>query len=146
MKIKITLFALSILFIVSCGNKTSKNAETSEEAAILQSAGILAEHPGKEVYNSVCMACHMEDGSGEPGMFPPIANSEYVNGPADVLIKIILEGMTGKIEIDGEEYDNVMPPHSHLSNKQIADLLTYIRSDFGNNSPEIKPEDVEKMR
>src|SRR5690606_12001881 len=105
-----------------------------------------ANHPGKKVYDSVCLACHMADGSGVPGMHPPLIQTDWVNGDKERLIEITLNGMSGKIEVNGETYNSIMPPHSHLSDKQIADVLTYIRQSFGNNASEITVPEVQKVR
>ncbi len=149
MKYKFVLIILSVLFFASCGS----NQQKAEKSVIQQPDNTIAKkeatqepHPGKKVYDSVCMVCHMADGSGVPGMHPPIDESEFVNGDPQELIKIVLEGKSGKVEVKGEVYNGVMPPQAHLSNQQIADVLTYMRSNFGNNAGPISPEDVQKLR
>jgi mono/diheme cytochrome c family protein len=138
---------LSLFILAACGNKKT----TPEKSVIVQpdSKTVTAqatENPGKKVYDSVCLACHMRDGSGVPGMHPPLIESEFVNGDPGKLITIILKGLSGKIEIQGEIYNSIMPPQANLSDKQIADVLTYIRSNFGNNSSAISMEQVQKIR
>jgi mono/diheme cytochrome c family protein len=154
MKINTIIVLFLVFAISSCGNK-SKNTDqqqaaeqASEQTAekVETKSEIQPNHPGKKVYNSVCLACHMADGSGVPGMHPPLIESDFVNGDKKELIKITLEGLSGKIEVNGETYNSIMPPHSHLSNKEIADVLTYIRGSFGNNSSEITPEEVQEVR
>ena len=88
----------------------------------------------------------MADGSGVPGMHPPLTNSDWVNGDKERLIKVILNGMQGKIEVDGETYNSVMPPQANLTDQQIADVLTFVRSNFGNNASEITNEEVSEVR
>lgn len=144
---KLTILFLSIIFLASCGNKKSN----TEKSVIVQpdqteTTQVADDNPGKKVYNSVCLACHMRDGSGVPGMHPPLIESDFVNGEPDKLIKIVLEGLKGKVEIKGEIYNGIMPPQANLSDKQIADVLTYVRSNFGNNSGAITPEQVQKIR
>lgn len=143
---KLTLLFLAIIFLAACGNKKTN----SEKSVIVQpdktETTQVANTAGKEVYDSVCLACHMRNGSGVPGMHPPLIKSEFVNGDPDQLIKIILEGLKGKIEVQGEIYNSIMPPQANLSDKQIADVLTFIRSEFGNNSGAILPEQVQKVR
>ena len=141
-------FALIVfaLIITSCGNKKQPTQQTvivQPEKPKIESA---AQQAGKKVYSTVCLACHQADGSGVPGMHPPIIESKSVNGDPDRLIRIVLEGMSGKIEVDGEIYNSIMPPHAYLSNKEIADVLTYVRSSFGNNSGEITMDQVQKNR
>lgn len=142
-----TLAILLLAFaFVSCGNKkqpTQHIVIAQPDKPKVESA---AEQAGKKVYYSVCLACHQADGSGVPGMHPPIIESKFVNGDPDKLIQIVLEGMSGKIEVDGEIYNSIMPPHVHLSNKEIADVLTYVRSNFENNSGAIAMEQVQKNR
>jgi mono/diheme cytochrome c family protein len=154
MKINTIIALLLVLTISSCGGK-SKNSDQQQanEQAPEQTAenvetksDIQQNHPGKKVYDSVCLVCHMADGSGVPGMHPPLIESEFVNENKEELIKITIEGLSGEIEVNGETYNSIMPPHSHLSNKEIADVLTYIRGSFGNNSGEITPAEVQEVR
>jgi mono/diheme cytochrome c family protein len=149
---KIAVLLLAVV-LVSCGGKGNADRQqqsqqpTQNAAAETKSASAdMSDHPGKKVYDSVCLACHMADGSGVPGMHPPLIDTDWVNGDKERLIKITLEGMSGKIEIKGEVYNSLMPPHSHLSDKQIADVLTYIRKSFGNNASEVTKEEVQKVR
>ncbi len=106
----------------------------------------MANHPGKKVYESTCLACHMRNGTGVPGMHPPLTESDFVNGDPDKLITIILKGLSGKVEVKGKIYNGIMPPQANLTDQQIADVLTFIRGSFGNNSGEILPEQVQKIR
>ena len=101
---------------------------------------------GKKVYTQYCMACHQFDGSGVPGLNPPLEKAAHVLGSKTKLIRIILKGMNTHEEIDGETYSNIMAPHSHLTDQQIADVLTYIRNSFGNKSIAITPGDVKYVR
>lgn len=102
--------------------------------------------PGKATYDAVCLACHQEDGSGVPGMHPPLVNSDRVKGNPDSLIHIVLHGMKGEIEIAGEVYNNIMPPQSQLTNQQVAEVLTYVRKRFGEGAGSLTPEEVQKQR
>lgn len=148
MKIKLILFVLSLALLSACGgNKNnSGNAEKSVIAQPDSPQKSAAVHPGKKVYDSVCLVCHMADGSGVPGMHPPIFESDFVNGDANKLIGIVLYGVKGKIEVKGEVYNSIMPPQANLTDQQIADVLTFVRSNFGNNASAVSPEDVQKVR
>lgn len=101
---------------------------------------------GKKVYESTCLACHQANGTGVPGMNPPLKQTKWVLGDKTTLINIMLNGMDEEIEVNGDYFDNVMPPQSHLNDKQIADVLTYVRNSFGNNASAIKEEEVKKLR
>lgn len=93
---------------------------------------------GKRVFNN-CMACHQADGKGVPTQFPPLAGSEWVLGSPRVLARILLHGVHEEIEVLGKRYNAGMPAWARFSDEQIAAVLTYIRSDFGNNAPAIEP-------
>ena len=79
-------------------------------------------------------------------MNPPLIKTSYVTGDKKKLIKWVLQGSVEKVPIDGQTYSNNMPPQAYLSDQQIADVLTYIRSSFGNKSSAILPTDVKAVR
>jgi glucose/arabinose dehydrogenase/mono/diheme cytochrome c family protein len=101
---------------------------------------------GQTVYNTYCAPCHQRDGKGAPGMNPPLAGVNIVTGNKTEVIKIVLNGYDKKDKINGETYQNVMPPHNWLTDQQIADVLTYVRKSFGNKAEEVKVEEVTKTR
>ena len=155
MKINIIPIVGLALILAACGSNKQQNEQNkvipsaAVEKGPSDSAGSSeteVEHPGTAVYNSVCLACHMADGSGVPGMHPPIRNTEMVNGDKEKLIEIVLNGMSGKIEVKGETYNSIMPPHSHLTDQQIANVLSYIRTHFENDASEITASEVAKVR
>ena len=88
---------------------------------------------GEAAYLANCAACHQPTGMGLAGAFPPLAGSDYLKGlDRDKLIDSVLQGISGKITVNGVDYDNVMPPMAHLSDEDIANALTYITSSWGN--------------
>ncbi|MBP2831460.1 PQQ-dependent sugar dehydrogenase [Aquimarina sp. U1-2] len=101
---------------------------------------------GREVYTANCAVCHQSNGLGIPETHPPIAETSWVIGSKERLIHIILNGLQDKITVRGEIYDNVMPGLPHLSDQDIANVLSYIRSDFGNNASAITEKEVKKVR
>jgi mono/diheme cytochrome c family protein len=117
-------------------------------AAILQSQSTSSSSKarGKEVYTKYCLTCHQADGGGVPRMNPPLAQTEYVNGNKQRLIGIVLNGMNIPLEINGDSYENPMASHAFLKDQQIADVLTYVRSSFGNKSTAITAEEVKAVR
>ena len=100
---------------------------------------------GKIIYETYCLACHQEDGSGVPGMNPPLGKTDWVLGDSTRLINVILKGLKDA-EINGDTYSNEMPSHDFLTDKQISEVLTYVRKSFGNNAGAINVEDVKKQR
>lgn len=100
---------------------------------------------GKIIYETYCLACHQEDGSGVPNMNPPLIKTDWVLGDSTRLINVILKGLKNT-EINGDSYSNEMPSHDFLTDYQIAEVLTYLRKSFGNQAGSISSEDVKKQR
>ena len=128
-------------------NDTSKSLPTWLAAQI---------DSGKEIYmkaapgGGLCFTCHQPNGQGISGQFPPLAGSDWVLGEKERLIKISIHGLMGEIEVNGVKYNNVMappgiPPGS-LTDQQIADVLTYIRNEWGNSASAVSPEEVATVR
>ncbi|WP_128545879.1 c-type cytochrome [Larkinella soli] len=101
---------------------------------------------GQKVYEQYCLTCHQADGSGVPNLNPPLRQTDWVQGEKARLINVVLKGLQEPIEINGETYDNVMPAHDFLSDKEIADVLTYVRSNFGNKAEAVTADEVKKVR
>lgn len=101
---------------------------------------------GENTYYRYCSACHQLNGKGAGGRFPPLTGTDWVTGDKERLIKVLLNGMEGSLEIEGKVYNGVMPQHAFLNDKEIAEVLTYIRSNFGNEASEIQPEEVQTVR
>ncbi|MCM4150387.1 cytochrome C [Arenibacter sp. N53] len=101
---------------------------------------------GQKTYYTYCSPCHQKDGKGATGRFPTLNGTEWVIGDKERLINIVLKGMEGSIVVNDEVFNGVMPQHSFLSDTEIADLLTYIRTNFGNDAGEVKAEEVKKLR
>ena len=124
--------------------KTATHIRTPDK--VNDNLGRNASSPGEATYYTYCSTCHQKDGRGASGRFPPLANTDWVSGDKERLIKIILEGMEGSIEINGEAYNGVMPQHSFLSDTEISNVLTYIRSNFGNDASAIEVDEISKIR
>jgi mono/diheme cytochrome c family protein len=90
---------------------------------------------GATVYSANCAGCHGATGMGVAGQFPPLAGNPIVVGDASKVIPIVLNGLNGSITVKGQTYNNTMPPwKGTLTNKQIADVITYIRNAWGNKA------------
>ncbi len=85
---------------------------------------------GKKVYSN-CIACHQSDGKGMPGQFPPLVGSEWVDGGTKRLSAILLHGINGPLHVGGQVYNQLMPAWNTLSDEKIAQVMTYIRREFG---------------
>jgi mono/diheme cytochrome c family protein len=108
-------------------------------------AAILA--AGKAGYSAICLVCHQATGTGLPPVFPPLKNSEYVNGDPKRLSAIILKGVMGPITVDGKAFNGVMPAQEmSLDDKKIAAIATYVRSAFGEKAGPVSPDVVAAAR
>lgn len=87
---------------------------------------------GERVYKQVCAACHQPDGQGVKGAFPPLAKSDFLNADKARAVGIVKNGLNGKISVNGESFDGVMPSLG-LSDHDIANVLTYVYSAWGNS-------------
>jgi mono/diheme cytochrome c family protein len=97
---------------------------------------------GKEIYQDFCVQCHLDTGKGVSGVFPPLAQSDYLLNNLDLSIKGIKYGMSGPITVNGEEYNGVMQ-NQGLDDVEIADVMYYVINSWGNKSKEvITPERV----
>ncbi|MEQ9289128.1 MAG: PQQ-dependent sugar dehydrogenase [Cyclobacteriaceae bacterium] len=101
---------------------------------------------GEKTYYTYCSVCHQTDGEGASGRFPSLAGTDWVVGDKKRLIQVVLNGLEGSIEVNGQTFNGVMPQHSFLSDKDIADVLTYIRSNFGNEASPVDEEEVSQLR
>ncbi len=106
---------------------------------------------GQTVYMQVCFACHQPTGLGLPGMFPPLADSDWVAAKKpDRMIRMVLHGLTGPVTINAKPFATpapLMPPQGPaLSDTQIADVLTYVRDAYGNKASAVTPEQVAAIR
>ncbi|WP_269499730.1 c-type cytochrome [Castellaniella sp. S9] len=102
---------------------------------------------GKQLYTAACQACHQASGQGLPGVFPPLAGSEWVTGDPAVLAQIVLHGVTGPITVSGATYNGAMPAFGkQFDDAQIAAVLSFIRSEWGNASPEVDEASVQAAR
>lgn len=100
---------------------------------------------GKITYTQVCMACHQANGKGIPAAFPPLAKSDYLNGDIDASISAIINGLSGEVTVNGEKYNSIMPKLD-LNDEDVANVLSYVYSEWDNNGTEVTPEMVKKVR
>lgn len=100
---------------------------------------------GKKVYLTSCFACHLQDGKGLPGVFPPLAGSDYLKEDKQRAIRVTLRGLSGPITVNGVAYNNVMPPQD-LTDDQAADVLTYVMNTWGNSFGTVSADEVKQVR
>jgi len=101
---------------------------------------------GDRIYASLCVSCHQANGQGLPGVFPPLADSEWVKAAPELSIKILLLGLGGSITVKGQTYNGQMPPFKQLSDAEIAAVLTYVRASWGNGANAVTADSVNQAR
>lgn len=108
---------------------------------------------GREIFNNICSLCHGSDGTGKPGQAPPLAGSEWVNATGvNRLVRIPILGLREPIEVHGIHYDfpngmtAVAPTTEQMPNKDLGDVLSYIRQAWGNKAPEVTAQQVAAVR
>lgn len=101
---------------------------------------------GGKVYTVYCAACHQRNGMGDSQRFPPLSGSEWVVGDKKKLIEVVLKGLEGQIEVKGQPYNNIMPQHSFLKDEEIAEVLTHIRTNYGNTASGVSAREVGAIR
>ncbi|MAS92834.1 MAG: dehydrogenase [Verrucomicrobiales bacterium] len=101
---------------------------------------------GSTMYAAVCAACHQADGRGLEGLAPPLLDSEWVLGPSERPVRIVLHGVRGPIRVLGKTHTGDMPPLGVLPDDQIAAILTYVRRAWGHTASPVEPEEVARIR
>lgn len=126
---------LGVLNVVAAPAATADQPATAQ-AANTEPTAQAAAADGKNVFETQCAACHQVAGTGIPGAFPPLAGNDIITADDPTFItRVVLFGLTGKITVNGQDYDGSMPAWSApLTDDQIAAVLTYIRSTWGNDA------------
>jgi mono/diheme cytochrome c family protein len=119
----------------------TKSSTTSSSSSLKTSI-----ERGSIVYKATCLTCHQVDGGGVPRMNPPLIKTKYVLGDKKQLITILLKGLNEPLEIEDDEFHNPMPPQPQLTDQQIADVLTFVRNNFGNKASAVSTTEVKNVR
>lgn len=151
----------AVLFLAACGGGDKTASETKPDTAAAVAAApaeaapaaaapaAATSNPAGEAAFARCIACHQTTGQGIPNVFPPLAGSEWVNGSVDRPIAILIHGLQGPIKVAGTTYTNAMMPYgtgAPMTDDEIAAVLTYVRSSFGNSATAVTTADVARVR
>jgi nitrite reductase (NO-forming) len=128
-----SFFCMGICYIILCSYKP----QTFDLKASIER--------GKDVYSAYCQSCHMDEGQGLEGVFPPVAKSDYLMADKKRSIEQVIYGVKGEMKVNGKIYNGEMP-ESDLRDEQVSDVLNYIRNSFGNKGNAITPADVKSVR
>jgi nitrite reductase (NO-forming) len=149
--VSLNVLIAGVLVLVTLAGKNSSTVNLIHENSsgsdrYSNSAKQSGQSTGIQLYSKYCLTCHQADGKGVRGTFPPLAGNAKVTGPSAEIIKVVLFGLKGPVTVNGRDYNSVMPPQKYLSDQQIADILNYIRNNWENKAPPIKPDEVGKLR
>lgn len=118
--------------------------EATEDGAA--AAGPPGPQVGQRLFNQNCAMCHQQSGQGTPGVFPPLDGVSWVVGNEERVIAIVMNGLTGPIEVNGETFNGVMPAFDRLSDEELAGVISYIRQSWTNDAEPVTPDQVARVR
>jgi nitrite reductase (NO-forming) len=101
---------------------------------------------GSVLFKGTCSTCHQPNGEGLATVFPPLAKSDFLAKSPQRVIEVVLNGLTGPVTVNGLNYNSVMPPMSQLNDDEVANILTYVNSSWGNTGPAITAKQVAEVR
>ena len=170
---KAAVVALAVIFALSAcskGSQSSSSTTTTESSAAGDNTGAGAAggessaapessaagggqmaaagnaSDGAKVYQTNCSSCHQATGQGVPGTFPPLAGNPAVDADAKTVIHIVKYGLNGKINVKGQSYNGMMPAWGQqLSDADIASVITYVRSSWGNHGSAVTADQVKAV-
>lgn len=142
-------FAYVFLFLLLAGCKSDPKEGVTEISAVSN-----ADHSpelqesikrGKKIYNNFCASCHLTNGDGITGVFPPVNQADWLTEKRKETILAVKHGLRGPITVNGVKYDNFMPSLG-LDDREVADVLNYIFNAWDNNIEEpVTVEEVEAI-
>ena len=145
-----TIYSGKELDSVYLGDRAQPNMNAVASATKAAASGTLTqqdqENAGRELFAGTCSVCHQANGAGLPGVFPPLAKSDYLAADVKRSVGVLLHGLSGKIKVNGRDYDSVMPPMNQLNDDEVANILTYVLNSFGNSGGRVLTEEVKQQR
>jgi len=138
---KTSLPLVGLLLCFSCAPKASNEENTLAQISdpeVMQYA-----IPGKALYESHCANCHQSDGRGLGKLIPPLRDADYFKESVHRTAWIIRNGQTGEIVVNGQKFDQAMPPNPTLKPLEIAQIATYLYNIWGMNEGIITSSDIE---
>jgi mono/diheme cytochrome c family protein len=152
-RIGLIVLVLEILIVSGSCRGNRKIDNTQDQKTIKTNTPVEApkpaphiSSPGEQAYIKSCLTCHQADGSGVPGMYPPLSLADKVKGPPEEIAKVVLFGQKGPVIVNGVTYNQSMPPFRTLSDSTIAVLVNYVRKRWGGSESAISINDIRKIR
>src|SRR3954463_12804434 len=135
---------------VYLGDRAGPNLNAVARATESSAAGTLSlddqVHAGQALFAGTCSVCHQANGAGLPGVFPPLAKSDFLAADLKRAVAVVLNGLTGPVTVNAQQYNSVMPPMTQLNDDEVANILTYVLNSWGNPGGSVSKDDVKKAR
>jgi mono/diheme cytochrome c family protein len=147
MKLAFSLMLFAFLF--ACKSEKSNNniayasLDQTSIAPVPKLQDSASYKRGKEVYNDFCITCHLADGKGITGTFPPLDGSNWLTEKREKSIRAVKYGLQGPIEVNGENYNMAMAPLG-LTDQEVADVMNYVMNSWSNSSK--KPVTLDEVK
>jgi mono/diheme cytochrome c family protein len=140
----VAVCSLRVFSLADAQSSAGRSAQTRQAVVVIPGG---QQPDGKKIFATTCAACHQANGEGLDGTYPPLVGSEWVTGDEGKLVRIILHGLTGPVEVAGESYEGLMPGwEAMLKDSEIAAVATYSRSAWGNEGFPVVTAKVAQIR
>jgi nitrite reductase (NO-forming) len=135
---------------VYLGDRAGPNLAAVTQATQSASGGTLTLEQqvkaGEQLFAGTCSVCHQANGAGLPGVFPPLAKSDFLAADVKRAVNIVLKGFSGKVTVNSNEYNSVMPPMNQLNDDEVANILSYVLNSWGNPGGRVTSDEVKAAR
>jgi len=131
---------------ITASLKPAASGQTDIPSASLSAAERAQFERGRGVYMQTCFVCHQANGQGVPGQIPPLAKSDLLMADKAGAIRGVLQGRNGEVTVNGKKYNGIMIPFGQLKDEQVADVITYVRNNWGNSGEGATPQEVNAIR
>jgi len=135
---------------VYLGDRSAPNLAAVTKATKAASAGTLTKEDqikaGQQLFTGTCSVCHQVNGEGLAGVFPPLAKSDLIAADPKRPVRILLQGLTGKVTVNGKDYNSVMPPMNQLNDDEVANIVTFVLNSWNNPGGRVSADEVAKVR
>jgi nitrite reductase (NO-forming) len=135
---------------VYLGDRAQANMQAVASATQAAASGTLSlqdqVQAGQALFAGTCSVCHQANGAGLAGVFPPLAKSDFLVGDPKRAVSAVLHGLSGKLTVNGADYNSVMPPMNQLNDDEVAHIMTYVLNSWGNGGGRVLTEEVKAVR
>jgi len=128
---------------IGSSEPVARAAQSAESGKLTKEEQVNA---GRVLFLGTCSTCHQMEGQGIPKVFPPLAKSDYLMADKKRSIDVLLNGLSGKVMVNGQEFASVMPPMSHMADDELANILTFVRNSWGNSGDAVSAAEVTQVR